>query len=202
MKFGVVILGAGASRRMGKPKLLLPWKETTIIGHLIEQWNELGADQIAIVLSEKNVPLTSELDRLGFSSANRIINSKPGRGMFSSIQRAASSVTWGVSLTHFVITLGDQPHLKIETLRKLIEFSTGADEQICEPSLHGRPKHPVVLPRHRFEQLASTEVETLKEFLDLNRDNVALVEINDGGLSVDLDTPEDYQQALQRFGDR
>ena len=39
---GVVILGAGASARMGEPKLLLPWRGTTVIGHLISQWRELG----------------------------------------------------------------------------------------------------------------------------------------------------------------
>ncbi len=51
--FGVIILGAGASSRMGTPKLLLPWRDTTIIGHLISQWRELGAAQIAVVLRRK-----------------------------------------------------------------------------------------------------------------------------------------------------
>ncbi len=46
---GVVILGAGASSRMGRPKLLLPWGATTIVGHLLEQWQTLGAAQIAVV---------------------------------------------------------------------------------------------------------------------------------------------------------
>ena len=40
---GVVILGAGASSRMGRPKLLLPWRDTTVIGQIIRQWRELGA---------------------------------------------------------------------------------------------------------------------------------------------------------------
>ena len=45
--FGVIILGAGASSRMGRPKLLLPWRGTTVIGHIIYQWRELGAAQIS-----------------------------------------------------------------------------------------------------------------------------------------------------------
>ena len=40
---GVIILGAGASSRMGRPKLLLPWGDTSVIGHLIRQWQALGA---------------------------------------------------------------------------------------------------------------------------------------------------------------
>ena len=47
--FGVVILGAGASTRMGRPKLLLPWGDTSIIGHLLGQWRGLGARPIAVV---------------------------------------------------------------------------------------------------------------------------------------------------------
>ena len=46
---GVVILAAGRSARMGRPKLLLPWGETSVLGHLIKQWQALGARQIAVV---------------------------------------------------------------------------------------------------------------------------------------------------------
>ncbi len=48
---GVVILGAGASSRMGQCKLLLPWGNTSVIGHLIRQWQSLTAHQIAVVLA-------------------------------------------------------------------------------------------------------------------------------------------------------
>jgi len=46
---GVVILAAGASSRMGQPKMLLPWGKTSIIGHLIEQWQQGRPEQIAVV---------------------------------------------------------------------------------------------------------------------------------------------------------
>jgi len=69
---GVVILGAGASSRMGKPKLLLPWRDTTVIGHLISQWQELGAAQIAVVQRANEVAFAAELDRLNFPRGDRI----------------------------------------------------------------------------------------------------------------------------------
>jgi len=86
---GVVILGAGASLRMGRPKLLLPWRGTTVIGHLLKQWRNLGAAQISIVLRPQDAPLAAELDRLGFPRTDRIENPQPERGMFSSILCAA-----------------------------------------------------------------------------------------------------------------
>ena len=70
---GVVILGAGASSRMGRPKLLLPWGDTSIVGHLIRQWHLLGAEQIAIVCRAGDKPLTDELNRLDFPPTARIV---------------------------------------------------------------------------------------------------------------------------------
>jgi molybdenum cofactor cytidylyltransferase len=47
--FGVILLAAGRSRRMGRAKLLLPWGEASVLGHLVSQWRSLGATQLAVV---------------------------------------------------------------------------------------------------------------------------------------------------------
>src|SRR5208283_4064841 len=79
--FGVVILGAGASSRMGQPKLLLPWRDTTVLGAILRQWRELGAAQIAVVHRPNDAPLAAELGRLDFPAHDRIENPQPERGM-------------------------------------------------------------------------------------------------------------------------
>src|SRR6185503_15148995 len=107
-QFGVVILAAGASRRMGRPKLLLPWGETSVLGHLLQKWTELGAAQIAVVYAADTKIIAAELDRLAFSPAQRIQNPAPENGMFSSIQCAANWQGWNQDLTHWIVTLGDQ----------------------------------------------------------------------------------------------
>src|SRR5438445_11873713 len=89
LDFGVLILAAGSSIRMGQPKLLLPWGGTTVLGHLIEVWSQLGAKQLAIVISGTDCLINTELDRLNFPVSNRIVNSNPEQGMFSSIRYAA-----------------------------------------------------------------------------------------------------------------
>ena len=118
--FGVVILGAGASSRMGRPKLLLPWRDTTVMGHLLKQWRELGAAQIGIVLRPQDASLAAELDRLGLPRVYRIENPQPERGMFSSILCAAVWPGWKDEIATWAIVLGDQPHLRPETLRQLL----------------------------------------------------------------------------------
>lgn len=198
-QLGVVILGAGASSRMGRPKLLLPWGKTSILGHLLAQWGSLGAEQIAIVRAEANEPLDNELNRLGFPVHNRIVNPNPELGMFSSIQCAAQWPGWHHSLTHWAIVLGDQPHLSASTLAMLLEFVAAHPEKICQPSRNGRPRHPVIVPRNIFEELARATETDLKQFLRNRSQNTALREWDDPGLDFDIDEPADYEKALRQF---
>ena len=77
LDFGVVILAAGASSRMGKPKLLLPWGGTSVLGHLIGQWQALRAGQIAAVWAIGDLAVNAELDRLDFPGMNRVVIQRP-----------------------------------------------------------------------------------------------------------------------------
>jgi molybdenum cofactor cytidylyltransferase len=193
--FGVVILGAGASSRMGRPKLLLPWRDTTVIGHLLKQWRELGAAQIGIVLRPQDAALAAELDRLGFPRADRIENPQPERGMFSSILSAAGWPGWKDEIATWVIVLGDQPHLRPETLRQLLEFHGANAGAICQLEFDGHAQHPVLLPRRAFNKLKASHAETLKDFLKQTSVRSVHCSVDDPGLAMDLDTPEDYQRA-------
>jgi molybdenum cofactor cytidylyltransferase len=197
--FGAVILAAGASSRMGQPKLLLPWSGTTVLGHLIDQWRALKANPIAVVHAAGHQTIAIELDRLEFPAANRVANPQPERGMFGSIQCAAAWGEWNPALTHAVIVLGDQPHLLQETLQALLDFAAAQPQKICQPSRRGRPRHPVVLPKPILDRIRDSREQTLKQFLQINARAVALREMDDPGLDFDLDTPADYEQALRLF---
>ena len=199
-KVGVVILAAGASRRMGQPKLLLPWGETTVLGHLLRQWNRLGAAQITVVCAAEAKPLATVLDKLGFPVTNRIVNPAPEDGMFSSIRCAASWADWNRELTHWLITLGDQPQLREATLRTLLDFSARYPDKICQPMRAGRRKHPVLLPRRFFDKLKNTSAGDLKIFLTEHARDLSGFESIDTGLDFDMDTPEDYERVRHFAG--
>ncbi len=192
---GAVILAAGRSIRMGQPKLLLPWGGTTVLGHLLARWRQLGAGQIGVVVGADDRVVGSELDRLGFPGQNRIINAAPERGMFSSIQCAGLWPGWSPHLTHWAIVLGDQPHLRPTTLRRLLAFAAGRLGQVCQPARDGRPRHPVLMPRRLFAELPGSKAANLKEFL-AGRET-AVFESDDPGLDLDIDRPEDYRKALE-----
>jgi molybdenum cofactor cytidylyltransferase len=182
---------------MGKPKMLLPWGDTSILGHLIEQWRRLDADQVMVVCAASDRALQDELARLVGRSKSWICNPAPQRGMFSSIQCAARWAGWNVNLTHWIIALGDQPHLREETLRSLIQFGAGHPSKICQPSYQGHPRHPVLLPKAHFLRLRKTRASSLKEYLQANHRDVDYVQIDDAGLGIDIDQPADYAKAIQ-----
>ena len=198
LRFGVAILAAGASTRMGSPKLLLPWADTTVIGHLISQWRKLNSAQTAIVLRPHDSVLAAELDRLHFRPANRIANPQPERGMFSSIQCAAAWAGWQADISHWAIVLGDQPHLRPDTLLRLLDFAVRHPESICQPARNGRAAHPVILPRPAFNELKGSTAATLKDFLSATAIQRVQCETDDPGLGQDLDTPEDYRRLTVR----
>jgi len=197
--FATVILGAGRSSRMGRPKLLLPWGDTTILGHLIAQWTNLGAAQIAVVCQPNDTPLHAELDRLQFPAAHRIPNPDPDRGMFSSIQCAASWPGWLPQVDSLALALGDQPHLSAATLNEILAFARAHQEKICQPARAGHGRHPLFLPISIFQQITAAKVETLKQFLAAHSSSLQLLELSDSALDLDLDRPEDYQRALAEF---
>jgi molybdenum cofactor cytidylyltransferase len=188
---GVVILAAGASRRMGQPKLFLRWGFHSVLGQVIAQWEKRGAAQIGVVLApEINLPADG-------GRAEIIRNPQPERGMFSSIQAAAQWEDWQEGVTHWAVVLGDQPHLSDHLLEKLIQTSALNRSAIVQPFYEGRGRHPVILPRAFFSMLAEAREETLKDFLQNRLHAIAYEEIAEAGLTRDLDTPQDYEE-LQR----
>jgi len=197
--FGVTILAAGSSRRMGRPKLLLPWGDSSVLGHLIRSWQQLQAAQIAVVCSQNLIAIQEELNRLRFPEENRIFNPAPDRGMFSSIQCAAAWPGWSAGLTHWIITLGDQPQLRRETLQALLDFGATQPDKICQPLRNGRRRHPVLLPEEKFLALKNSTASDLKQFLAEQPGALAGFESADAGLDLDMDTMDDYERARRYY---
>lgn len=191
----VAILAAGESRRMGAPKLCLRWGGTTILGHILTQWSEAGAEKILVVHGLGETPVTLELDRLGIPSEQRATTRAPERGMMGSVVTAAHQALHDASLTHLVISLGDQPHLRTETLRELLRACDTEPEKIIRVVFQDKPGHPIALPAKVLSELSITSSATLRDFLRLKEIPVCDLTSGDSGVLLDLDTPDDYARA-------
>jgi molybdenum cofactor cytidylyltransferase len=190
--FGVAILAAGASTRMGRCKLLLPWGQNTILTHILDQWRSIGVAQIAPVIDSSNQVLREALTDAGFSSSDWIENPSPQLGMFSSLQEASRWTGWLSTLTHWIISLGDQPHIQISTLRLLLDAARKNPTRICQPAIHGHAAHPIVLPARNFRELARSGLPNLCSYVRTREALRFRVAVQDPGVSEDLNIPEDY----------
>jgi len=188
----VAILAAGESRRMGRPKLCLPWGRTTILGHNLAQWREAGAEKLLVVHGPGETPVTLELDRLGVPSAQRAATLAPERGMMGSVVTAARRALRDALLTHLVIALGDQPQLRAETLREILRACENAPGKIVRVVFQGKPGHPLALPANALAELSVTSSETLRDFLRLKEIPACDLTTRDSGVLLDVDTPADY----------
>ena len=185
---------------MGQPKLLLPWGSSTVVEHLIAQWASAGAAQVTVVVAHAHEELASAVRRTG--RAECIANPDPDRGMFSSVRCAVEWPSWSPALTHWMISLGDQPHLRDATLRRLIEAAQAEPQSIWQPSHQGRRRHPVMLPKPSFAALAQTHAPDLKAFLESCSISRRALETDDVGLEIDIDTPDDYDALSTTSTDR
>lgn len=189
-RVGVAILGAGRSSRMGRPKMLLPWEGDTVIGHQIATWRSLNVAQIAVVHASDDLALVDELAR--HPAVDPIPNPDPNRGMMSSVMEAAKWEGWKRTLSHLVLSLGDQPHLTAQMLRELLLFARLHSRSICQPAFADEAHHPVILPRPVWAQLGDSLAPTFQHFLARHRHAFAWMLMNHVEQTRDLDTPEDY----------
>lgn len=193
-RFGVVLLAAGASRRMGTCKLLLPWNDKTVLAHLVDEWKKLGAVQIAPVIDQSNDLLRSALVEQEISPDGWIENPFPERGMFSSLQEASRWKGWCSELTQWVISLSDQPQIQSSTLARLLEAAWRNPTRICQPFFGKRSGHPVILPRQQFLSLAESTAPDFRTFIRSHEHLRLRIPVNDPGVTADLDTPGEYAQ--------
>jgi len=149
---------------------------------------------MALVCRRADRPLAAEWRRLGFPPRHRIVNPETGTGHVQLDCLRGRMERVGGGLTAWVIALGDQPHLRMATLRALLAFSKKTSAAVCQPAFGGHRRHPVILPRDAFLELRRSGARTLKEFL--RQTAVPLLECpaKDCGLSFDLDFPEDYER--------
>jgi molybdenum cofactor cytidylyltransferase len=207
----VAIMAAGQSRRMGQPKLCLPWKGSSVLGHLLAQWREAGAEKIVVIHAGTGSPVAVELERLGVSPEMGAATLAPEREMMGSVVTAARRalevfgghrppLQTAPPPGHLIIALGDQPHLRVETLRNLLLACEIAPGKIVRVVHRGAAGHPIAVPSSLLEELGATSCATLRDFLGLIKSPILDLTCDDSGVLMDIDTPDDYARAV-RAGD-
>ena len=194
-----IILAAGESKRMGRPKMLLPWGEGTVISHVITIFRNAGVEDVLVITGGARKSIEDAISR---HNVRAIYNKDFANGeMLSSIQcgiRALSRQTQAV-----LIGLGDQPQIQERSVQMVCKNFIDNKANIVVPSHKMRRGHPWLIMRPLWDDLLNLEYpHTPRDFLNTHSDSIQYVNINSPDILADLDTPEEYQRWQPKFRDK
>jgi molybdenum cofactor cytidylyltransferase len=188
-----LVLGAGGSKRLGRPKQLLPYGDRTLLDHTLATARECHFDQLVVPIGGAAAEVRERVD---LSGAEVVENYAYGSGCSSSIAAALSAVDPQCEV--LVLMLGDQPGVTPATVQALLDARGGAPLAVCRYD-DGRG-HPLAFDRSVFAQLADLHGDKgVWRLLDERADEVKEVRIP-GPIPLDVDTPEDYEAVLLAAG--
>ena len=189
-----VVLAAGRSTRMGRPKLLLPMADgRPMLAHPIEVLRLAGAAPI-VVVGGPEPGLAQAAESMG---AFVVHGSQDGDAdMLASIQAGLRAV--GPSEAEAAMILpGDMPFIRAATIQKLVEAFVSGRPRLLAPSFGRRRGHPVCLAREVWPEVeALTAPQTLRDYMRQHSQEIQYVLVEDPGVLKDVDQPDDYKGAL------
>jgi molybdenum cofactor cytidylyltransferase len=184
-----LVLGAGGSKRLGRPKQLLAYGDGTLLGHVVGVARNAGFDQLIVAIGGAADDVREQVDLDG---AEVVTNDAYGEGCSSSIAAALGAIDPRAEA--LVLMLGDQPGVSAETVAALIAGRGDAPLAVCRYD-DGRG-HPIAFARSVFADLANLHGDKgVWRLLDQRADEVVEVAVA-GPIPLDVDTAEDYQAVL------
>jgi molybdenum cofactor cytidylyltransferase len=188
-RIAAVVLAAGRSQRMGQPKMLLPWGETTVIGQVVCSLAQAGLDEIVVVTGGSSQQVAAALQ--GYPARIAYNPRYAEDQMALSLQAGLASLPAGVEAA--LIALGDQPQMQPAVVRQVLQAYQGSRAPLVFPSYHMRRGHPWIIARSLWADLLEMPgANSLRELLQPFVDQIAYVLVDDDSILRDLDTPDDY----------
>ena len=184
-----LVLGAGGSSRLGRPKQLLPYRGGTLLGHVVGTARACGFDQTVVTIGGSADEVRASVD---LAATDVVVNEGYGEGCSSSIAAALGVVDPRCEL--LVLMLGDQPGVTAGTVATLLGGRGDAPLALC--AYDDGPGHPIAFDRSAFGELSSLHGDKgVWRLLDQRSEDVERVPVA-GPIPLDVDTPEDYEAVL------
>ena len=188
----VVVLAAGGSRRLGRPKQLLEFRGATLLDATLATARAAGADQVVVALGGAADEVTERVD---LSGLDVVLNPDFGDGCATSIRSALTRVRDDAA--GVVLLLGDQPGVTAETVRALVDGAGGHRVGVC--AYDDAPGHPLWFDRSMFATLSGLHGDKAVWKLVEAGEDVVQVPVP-GPVPRDVDTWADYQALLGADG--
>ncbi len=189
-----IILAAGESKRMGRPKQLLPWKETTILRHVVENAAQSRLGKVTVVLGHQADVIAASLEQ---TTAQIVVNAEFKQGMISSLKCGVKHSPRDSEA--FMTILGDQALIGVDIINSLIDQYRRSKHGIVVPVYNGRRGHPVIFDRKYRDELLTVYSEGgAREILRKYSEDILEVAVASENVLTDIDTVQEYQQVWRK----
>jgi molybdenum cofactor cytidylyltransferase len=188
-----IVPAAGRSARMGRPKLLLPWGDVTLIEHVLAVWRGSRVERVVVVTRGDDADLADVCRRCGVDVAPAI---PPPPDMRASVRHGLAYVaqTWRPAPADvWLVAPADLPGLTVETIDRVLAAHDPSRPEIIVPRGERRG-HPVLFPWGLADEVARLPEDCgINELLRRHAVREVRCEAA-AGAGDDLDTPEDYER--------
>lgn len=185
-----IILASGYGTRMGENKLLLPYKNKTIIEHVIDVISSYSFDDVVLVGREDKI-----LDLAKNRIIKTVVNNNANNGQSESIKLGIKNSSPSDGYMFFT---GDQPLIDIETITLLVDSFYKNSNSIIVPIYKENRGSPVIFPKEFKDELLNLEGDVGgKKIINTHIDRVDFAKLHKDYVLFDIDTPEDYQTLLK-----
>lgn len=195
-----IILAAGDSTRMGRPKALLPDPDgRPFAARLVRTFAAAGIGDVIVVTGSLHADIAAALTADRPPVLPTLVNNpQPALGQVSSLWMGLGAATKpGVEAA--LVTPVDIPLVRPATVRKVIDAWTQSRAPIVRPAIGNRHGHPVLFDRSLFDALRHAPLtEGARAVVHANADRIVNVEVNDEGCLLDVDTPADYDSVIRK----
>ena len=184
-----VVLAAGRSRRLGQPKQVLPYRDSTVLGETLRMARRCVFDRLIVTLGGAAEEVRREVSLDGVET---VVVDDPASGCAASLRMAVERVD--PASAGIVLLLGDQPGVTEVTVRRLIEAGAGESIAVCR--YDDGVGHPFWLARGVFGELTGLHGDKgVWKLIDSGRFDVLEVPV-DGPVPLDVDTWDDYERLI------
>jgi molybdenum cofactor cytidylyltransferase len=202
MTAAAVLPAAGASSRMGRAKLLLPFRGSTLVGAVTASLRQAGVNPLVLVTAPDDEELRLWAAAAGLLAA---VNPQPARGMLSSILAGIAALGGAAALAArgevLLVTPADLPLLRSATVTLLLDRRAATDAPLAVPVYQGRRGHPLVIASRLIPEIPTLDpAEGLRQLRERHAAAALEVEVDDPGTVFDVDTPEDYARLAEAAG--
>jgi molybdenum cofactor cytidylyltransferase len=190
-----VILSAGESSRMGRPKALLPIGGQKFIERIVGVLAQSRAGRIIVVLGHHADEMRRQIEHLPIDI---VVNPDYKSGQLSSLQAAIRHIQNDDRCDGMLVHLVDHPFIDAVLVDAMIERFYETKKLIVVPRHKEKRGHPVIFSRDLFEELLSAPADQgAKAVVNAHRKETLEIEWQDEGITLDIDTPELYRQHVR-----